>query len=145
MTRNFDDYWLRRARLNATMSTCHRRHVGAVAVRERRSFADGFNGNLPGATHCDDGGCGRCDDYSRGSGVDLDQCVCVHAEMNIICWCAATGTPLGGSTVYSTTHPCLDCTKALIMAGVGEVVYDEEYPSVSVMSSRITMRRFACD
>lgn len=140
--RNWDGYWLARARLNATMSTCRRRHVGAVAVRDRRSFADGFNGNLPGYKHCDDGGCPRCSDDTSGPGLSLERCICVHAEQNIVSFCARNGIRLDGATVYCTTQPCLDCMKLLIVSGIVEVVYDEPYP-VDYYDLGITMRRFS--
>lgn len=127
MSRDWDAHFLARARLNASMSTCLRRQVGAIAVRDRRALADGFNGNLPGATHCVDGGCARCGNAQLASGVGLERCVCVHAEMNLVAYCAATGTPLRGATVYGTTQPCMDCLKLLVSAGVIEVVYAEPY------------------
>jgi dCMP deaminase len=130
-TRNWPDYWLKRAQLNATMSTCLTRSVGAVAVRERRSFADAFNGNLPNALHCDEGGCQRCLDRDRTnleSGKNLERCICVHAEQNLVAFCAKNGIRMEGCTVYVTTHPCLDCIKLLIVAGVETIVYDEDYP-----------------
>lgn len=140
-TRDWDEYWLERAQLNATMSTCITRHVGAVAVRERRSFADAFNGNLPGAVHCVDGGCARCNSIT-GSGLGLAQCVCVHAEQNIVAFCARVGFRLEGATIYSTTKPCLDCVKLVAVAGVIEVVFHEDYPAEYELPPTVTMRRF---
>lgn len=122
---------MQRAYANADMSTCLTRHVGAVATRNRRSFADGFNGNLPGHAHCDEGGCQRCADAARGlvpSGSSLMRCLCVHAEQNLVAYCAQTGTPLAGSTVYTTTKPCLDCLKLLASSGVTEIVFEQDYP-----------------
>lgn len=127
MRRNWDAHWRERAYLNASMSTCIRRHVGAVAVINRRSFADAFNGNIPGAPHCDEGGCPRCNAAVVLPG-ELDLCLCVHAEANLITFCAASGIVLAGATVYCTTRPCADCFKLLIGAQVREIVYDEEYP-----------------
>jgi dCMP deaminase len=142
VTRDWDGYWLERAKLNATMSTCRSRHVGAVAVRSRRSFADGFNGNLPGATHCDDGGCERCGDERFTAGSALAQCVCVHAEQNVVSYCAREGIRLAGATVYTTTRPCLDCVKLMAVAGVIEVVYAEDYPATYDVPPTMMMRRF---
>lgn len=139
--RDWDEYWLRRARLNATMSTCVTRNVGAVAVRDRRSFADGFNGNFPGARHCTEGGCQRCA-TSTESGTNLDTCVCVHAEQNVVAFCARQGIRLDGATIYLTTQPCLDCVKLMAVAGVVEVVYDAPYRSAYVTPPTMTMRRF---
>lgn len=127
----WDQHFMRRAHDNAGQSTCLTRHVGVVATRGNRAFADGFNGNLPGETHCDEGGCPRCNHPSREPGVDLGRCWCVHAEQNLVAWCAMTGTPLGGATLYCTTKPCLDCLKLVISSGVDEVVYFEDYPESS--------------
>lgn len=141
--RNWDAYWLERARLNATMSTCSRRRVGAVAVVNRRSFADAFNGNIPGEIHCDEGGCPRCADPDARSG-NLSDCLCVHAEANIVTFCASAGIVLAGATVYCTTRPCPDCVKLLASAGVRELVYDEDYPVPDWTNDlrRLTIRRY---
>lgn len=144
MSRDWDTHWGQRALLNATMSTCRRRSVGAVAVRDRRSFADAFNGNIPGEKHCDEGGCARCADTAIMAGVGLANCTCVHAEANIVSFCARRGITLDGATVYCTTQPCADCVKLLASAGVVEVVYDEPYPvpDWALHLRRMTMRRF---
>lgn len=118
-----------KARLNAELSTCVSRHVGAVATINRRALADGFNGNIPGAVHCDEGGCERCQNRAF-AGEDLLRCVCVHAEANLVAWCSRKGISLEGATVYCTTHPCIECLKLLLAAGITEIVYDEPYPEV---------------
>lgn len=125
--RDWDLHFMNKARLNSGMSTCKARHVGAVAVVDRRQLADGFNGNLPGALHCDEGGCERCENRAFSGGDDIMRCVCVHAEQNIVAWCARSRVCLEGATIYSTTHPCADCLKLLVMAGVIEVVYRDAY------------------
>lgn len=144
--RDWDEYWLARAELNATMSTCVRRAVGAVAVRDRRSFADAFNGNLPGAVHCCDGGCQRCANSEQHIGVGMERCVCVHAEQNIVAFCSRNGIRLDGATLYQTTFPCVDCLKLLVMSGVREVVYRDEYPNVmgaDEIMRHLKIRRFS--
>ena len=125
--RNWDMHFMGKAQMNAAMSTCRSRHVGAVATIDRRQLVDGFNGNIPGAVHCDEGGCERCENKAFSQGEDLLRCVCVHAEQNIVAWAARSRTCLEGATVYSTTHPCADCLKLLIMAGVTEIVYRDDY------------------
>lgn len=129
---SWDEHFMAKARLNAQMSTCLSRRVGAVAVHNRRELADGFNGNLPGAVHCNDGGCDRCANRAL-PGDDLLRCVCVHAEHNLVAWCSRRGISLEGATVFTTTHPCLDCFKLLVTAGVIEIVYDESYPEAEEM------------
>ena len=143
-TRAWDDYWKKRAYLNASMSTCIRRQIGAVAVRSRRSFADAYTGNIPGEIHCDEGGCTRCSDSTIPSGVDLDACVCVHAESNLVSFCAIEGVKMQGAIVYCTHRPCNHCVKLLASSGVREVVYDQEYPSTDWTTHlrRMTLRRF---
>lgn len=135
-----------KAVMNAAMSTCRARHVGAVAVIDRRQLADGFNGNLPGAVHCDKGGCERCANRAFSQGEELLRCVCVHAEQNIVAWSARTRVCLDGATVYSTTHPCADCLKLLIMAGVVEIVYRDDYAEgermVTLLDADITIRKW---
>lgn len=142
--RDWDEHWRQRALLNATMSTCMRRSVGAVAVRDRRSFADAFNGNMPGEPHCDEGGCARCADTGTMAGVGLADCTCVHAEANLVTFCASQGIRMEGATVYCTTHPCADCIKLLVSAGVAEVVYEEPYPvpQWAYELRRMTIRSF---
>jgi len=109
------------------MSTCARRHVGAVAVRDRRVLGAGFNGNLPGAVHCDEGGCERCNDAAWVSGAGLERCVCVHAEQNLVSWCARYGITLDGADIYTTTYPCSDCMKLVISAGIKTVYFADGY------------------
>lgn len=123
----WDAHFMSIARLNADMSTCVKRHVGACAVRGKRVLAAGFNGNLPGAVHCDEGGCDRCNDPKWVSGVGLERCVCVHAEQNLVAWCARYGISLDGASIYTTTYPCSDCMKLVVSAGIVEIVYDEPY------------------
>lgn len=144
--RDWDAHFMAKAVMNSGMSTCISRQVGAVAVVGRRQVADGFNGNLPGAVHCDAGGCERCANRAFAPGEDLLRCVCVHAEQNIVAWCAQWGRELVGTTVYSTTHPCADCLKLLVMAGVREVVYRDPYPEgermASVLKAKIAIRKW---
>jgi len=132
------------ARLNSDMSTCIKRHVGAVAVRGKRVLAAGFNGNLPGALHCDQGGCERCNSSEWISGQGLERCVCVHAEQNLVAWCARYGIALDGATIYTTTHPCSDCYKLIISAGITELIYDEPYSESNLIAkiyTNVTARR----
>ncbi len=135
---------MEKARLNAGMATCIRRQVGAVAVIDNRQIADGFNGNLPGELHCNEGGCDRCVGIGHGPGVNLDRCVCVHAETNLVAFSARYGLRIAGATVYVTTRPCTDCYKLLASAGVIEVVYDDEYPESQWFpeTKRMTLRSY---
>lgn len=127
VTRDWNAHFMAKAALNATMSTCCARQVGAVAVIDRHLVGDGFNGNIPGAPHCDEGGCARCRDKKESGGEDILRCVCAHAEANVVARCARVGHRLEGATIYCTAHPCADCAKLLILAGVVEVVYRDDY------------------
>jgi dCMP deaminase len=119
-------YWLLRTQLLADRSTCLTRSVGAVAVLDKRVVSEGFNGTLPGRPHCDEGACARC---KKGSHLGLEACLCCHAECNLVANAARIGVSLMSTTVYSTTQPCLGCTKLLVASGVSAVVYDEPYVS----------------
>ena len=125
--RDWDKHFMAAAHLQAAMSTCVKRHVGVIATRGKRQLAAGFNGNLPGTLHCDEGGCERCNDANWVSGAGLERCICVHAEQSIVAWGARYGIALDGATLYTTTHPCSDCFKLLISAGIIEIVYDKPY------------------
>lgn len=123
----WDVHFLQVAALASEMSTCRKRHVGAVLVVDgNRQVGSGFNGNVPKAQHCTDGGCDRC--LTSGRGKDLHLCVCVHAEQNAVAFCARYGIRVDGATLYCTTKPCLDCIKLAAVAGIARVVYREEYP-----------------
>lgn len=129
--------------LNAEMSTCLRLHVGAVAVRDRYLIAAGFNGNVPGATHCVDGGCARCADTSIPSGVKLEECVCVHAEANLVSYAARRGVALADTVVYCTHLPCISCLKMLDACAITEIVFNEDYPVAIDLRTRTVVRRIA--
>lgn len=129
---------MQRVYANGAMSTCATRHVGGVLVEGNRSRADGFNGNLPGHPHCDEGGCERCNDPNVVSGVGLERCVCVHCEQNIVSYCAARGISMKGTSLYLPATPCVDCAKLVIACGVTELVYVDEYPGAEK-----TVREFA--
>lgn len=116
---SWDEYFIEMANLAATRSTCLRRQVGAVLVRENRLIATGYNGAVRGAPHCTEVGCLIVDGH----------CVrTVHAELNAILQCAATGTPSAGATLITTSFPCVACAKAAVQAGVERVVYLSAYP-----------------
>lgn len=146
----FDCFWLERVKLNSTMSTCRTRSVGAVLVRGNRTVADGFNGNLPGHPHCDEGYCDRCNSPSVVSGASLERCVCCHAEQNIVAYCARFGVSMDMTTLYLPCTPCLDCFKLVAGAGVREIVYAQPYPGSEEIvrslasQSSINLRSYRC-
>ena len=130
MTRpTWDKYFMDIAVLVASRATCLRRKVGAVLVKDKRILATGYNGPPRGLKHCNErpGGCLREQNHVP-SGERHEISRAVHAEQNAIIQAAVHGFSIEGTTLYSTNHPCVLCTKMLINAGVKEFVYAEGYP-----------------
>ncbi len=123
---SWDEYFLEMARVIATRSTCLRRSVGALLVRERRILATGYNGAPSGLPHCEEVGCRR-EQLGIASGERQELCRGLHAEQNAIIQGALHGVSVKGSVLYCTTQPCVICAKMLINAGVQRVVYQGEY------------------
>jgi len=124
---DWDTYFMRMADLVASRSTCLRRHVGAVLVRDKRILATGYNGAPQGLPHCADVGCLRAE-LNVPSGQRHELCRGIHAEQNAIIQSAMFGVSTRNSTLYCTTKPCIICTKMMINAGVKRVVVGEMYP-----------------
>ncbi|GAB4344346.1 MAG: cytidine/deoxycytidylate deaminase family protein [Candidatus Abyssubacteria bacterium] len=128
MTRpSWDEYFLEIAKLVSTRSTCLRRHVGAVFVRDKRVLATGYNGAPSGLKHCDEVGCIR-EQQGIPSGERHELCRGIHAEQNAILQAAQFGISLRGSSLYCTNQPCILCAKMLINAGVERIVVLGGYP-----------------
>ena len=121
------DYFMDIAALVSTRSTCLRRQVGCVIVKDRRILSTGYNGAPIGLAHCSEVGCRRMQE-GIPSGERAELCRAVHAEQNAIIQGARYGVILDGATVYLTTQPCVICTKMMINAGIVEIVYGGEYP-----------------
>ena len=115
------------AQLVARRSTCVRRHVGAVLVKDKRILATGYNGAPTGLAHCAETGCLR-EQQSIPSGQRHELCRGLHGEQNAIIQAAYHGISIAGSTLFCTTLPCSICFKMLVNAGIEEVVYAEGYP-----------------
>jgi len=122
---SWDQYFLGIAGEVAKRSTCLRRQVGCVMVRDRHVLATGYNGSPAGAPHCLDVGCAR---EGIPSGERLDLCRASHAEANAVCQAAHFGEALSGATAYVTIRPCAGCMRLLIQAGVKRVVFSGGYP-----------------
>ncbi len=123
---SWDQYFIEITRLVATRTTCLRRGVGAILVKDRNILATGYNGVPSGITHCGDTGCLR-DKMNVPSGERHELCRGLHAEQNAIIQAARHGTNIDGATLYCTTMPCIICTKMIINAGIRKVVYREGY------------------
>jgi dCMP deaminase len=124
---SWDMYFINISRQVAERSTCLRRKVGAVLVRDKRILATGYNGVPTGVKHCAEIGCLR---ESRGiaSGERHELCRGLHAEQNAIIQAALHGIAISGASVYCTHQPCVLCAKMLINAGVKEIYFLEGYP-----------------
>ena len=143
-----DEYFMRMAKLVATRSTCVRRQVGAVIVKDKRVLSTGYNGSPKGTRHCEELGCIR-EQLHVPSGTRHELCRGVHAEQNAVIQAAYFGTSVNGGTLYTTTYPCSMCAKIIINAGITEIVYDEDYVddlSNDILSeTNIVLRRFKTD
>lgn len=124
---SWDEYFLQLARQAATRSTCLRRQVGAVLVRDRRVLTTGYNGAPRGVAHCLDAGCLR-EQLGVPSGERHELCRAIHAEQNAIIQAAVHGVAVEGASLYCTHQPCVLCAKMIINAGVREIVFAEGYP-----------------
>ena len=123
---SWDEYFLAMARVIASRSTCLRRSVGALLVRDKRILATGYNGAPANLPHCAEVGCRR-EALGIASGERQELCRGLHAEQNAIIQGALHGVGVRGSVLYCTTQPCVICAKMLINAGVERIVYEGDY------------------
>lgn len=123
----FDEYFMDIAAAVSSRSSCIRRQIGAVIVKDRRIISTGYNGTPRGTKNCDEGGCHRCSSTAE-SGTKLGECLCSHAEENAIIQAAYHGIGVKGGVLYTTHSPCLLCTKLILNSGIAEVVYNMAYP-----------------
>ena len=112
------EYFMKIAEQVATRSTCNRKHIGAVIVRDKTILSTGYNGSLRGSPHCDD----------AGHDMDHGHCVrTVHAESNAVAQAAKNGINIDNSEIYVTASPCLTCFKLIANCGILKVHYKEFY------------------
>ncbi len=115
---SWDEYFMAIARVVATRSTCDRKHVGAVVVRDRMILATGYNGSIRGLPHCDE----------VGHMMEDGHCVrTVHAEANAIVQAARNGVRVESGDIYVTASPCFNCFKLVANAGLRRIVFGEFY------------------
>lgn len=124
---SWDQYFMEIAELVSSRSTCLRRQVGAVLVRDKHIISTGYNGAPRGVTHCLDMGCLR-QQLGIPSGERHEMCRGTHAEQNAIIQAALHGVSTSGATLYCTHQPCILCAKMLINAGVETIVFRGAYP-----------------
>lgn len=119
------EHYMDIAYLSADRSTCLRRHIGAVAVKQDRIMATGRNGQVSGAKHCQT--CLR-DELKIPSGTDVNTCMAIHAEQNLLVQAALHGINLTQSTIYVTNKPCFTCVKLMASIKPIAIIYANDYP-----------------
>ncbi len=122
----WEEYFLQITYTIAQRSTCIRRKVGAIAVRDSQILATGYNGTPSGISHCTEAGCLR-KELNIPSGERHEVCRGLHAEQNVIIQSAVNGISLKGATIFCTTQPCIICTKMIINCGIKEIIYTQAY------------------
>lgn len=122
---SWDEYFMNIARVVATRSTCERKFVGAVIVRDRMILSTGYNGSIRGVPHCTE----------VGHMMEDGHCVAtIHAEVNAILQAAKNGVRIDDAAVYVTASPCWSCFKAITNAGIRRIVYGEFYRDERIFS-----------
>ncbi len=124
---DWNEYFMQITHLVATRSTCLRRKVGALLVKNKRILATGYNGAPRHLPHCIQTGCLR-DKLGIPSGQRQEICRGLHAEQNVIIQAALYGINTDASTLYCTHQPCLTCSKMIINAGIKRVFFQGDYP-----------------
>ena len=124
---SWHEYFMNMALLVAERSTCIRRQVGAVLIKNNQIIATGYNGTSKGLPHCSITGCMR-QLYNVPSGEKHELCRGVHAEQNTIIQAALYGTSIEGTVLYTTNFPCVICAKMIINAEIKIVYVLEDYP-----------------
>ncbi|OPX36274.1 MAG: cytidine deaminase [Desulfobacteraceae bacterium 4484_190.2] len=143
---SWPEYFMTITEMVAKRSTCLRRHVGAILVKDKRILATGYNGAPTGIKHCEEVGCIR-QNASIPSGERHELCRGLHAEQNAIIQAAYHGISIAGSTLYCTNKPCVICSKMLINAGIVKIFYEKFYDDAladqMITESGIEIVRFA--
>ena len=120
MRKTWDEYFLSMAKVVAERSTCNRKQVGCILVRDNQLLSSGYAGSIRGQPHCIDVGC-DIDPATSG-------CVrTIHSELNAVAQAARNGVSVKDATAYITLSPCTWCFKTLVSAGIVRIVYSEEY------------------
>lgn len=127
MRPSWDEYFMEIAEIVKKRSTCIRRQVGAIIVKEKQILTTGYNGSPRNLEHCESIGCKR-QELNIPSGQRHELCRALHAEQNAIIQAAYNGVSINGSTLYVTTRPCILCAKMCINAGIIKIIYKGDYP-----------------
>lgn len=124
---SWDSYFMKIAEDVSTRSTCIRRQVGAVLVKDKRILTTGYNGVPSGISHCNEKNCLRTK-LNIPSGERAELCRGLHAEQNAIIQAAYHGISVRDARIYITHKPCSICTKMLINSGIKDFIYRNPYP-----------------
>lgn len=127
MRPSWDEYFIEIVNVVKKRSTCIRRQVGALIVKDKRILTTGYNGAPTGLKHCEEIGCLR-EKLGVPSGQRHELCRALHAEQNAIVQAANSGVSIEGGTIYVTDQPCALCAKMIINAGLKRVVFCGDYP-----------------
>jgi len=129
MTRpSWHEYFVSITKQVATRSTCLRRKVGAIIVKDKRILTTGYNGAPRGVENCLERGTCLREELGVPSGERHEICRALHAEQNAIIQAACYGVVIKDSVIYCTTQPCIICSKMIINAGIRKIYYLEDYP-----------------
>jgi dCMP deaminase len=122
---SWDEYFMRIAVDVASRSTCDRKHVGAVIVRDRNILSTGYNGSISGMPHCDE----------VGHMMENNHCIgTIHAEANAIIQAAKNGVMISGASIYTTASPCWNCFKIIVNSGMRRICFGEFYRDERIFS-----------
>jgi len=124
---SWDEYFMGITQLVSKRSTCLRRKVGAVIVKDKQILTTGYNGAPRGLLHCLEVGCLR-EKNKIISGERQELCRGLHAEQNAIVQAALCGVSIAGSTLYCTNQPCITCAKMIVNSGIKKIIYRDIYP-----------------
>lgn len=125
---DWDTYFFNILKVVATRSSCLRRQVAAIAVKDKRILATGYNGAPTGIRHCvERGGCMR-ERLNIPSGEQQEKCLAIHAEENLIVQAAIYGISLKGCEIYCTHQPCIMCARKIISIQPKGIYYMNHYP-----------------
>ena len=116
--KDWHEYFMDIAKMVATRSTCNRKHIGAVIVKNKTILSTGYNGSIRGRAHCSEIGC----DMENGHCVAT-----IHAEANAIIQAARNGVAIDGAEIYTTASPCWNCFKLIANSGIKKIFYHEFY------------------
>lgn len=116
----YDKVMLETAKLFGNLSTCEKKKVGAVIAKDGRILATGYNGTVSGFDN-------ECETYSFIENKLITSPFVIHAEQNVLMFCAKNGIPTDGTTMYVTLSPCETCAKLIVQAGIKRVVFLELY------------------